>query len=64
MKTPEPIPGFHAVEFKEGAQALVQPQFEGLSDEQLLRKIHEMVEDGPFADWWKRAVEAQAAKRA
>ena len=60
----EIIPGFRALEFKEQAQARVQAELEGLSGEDLVRKIQEMVENGPFADWWKRMKEAQAAKRA
>ena len=57
------IPGFRALEFKEQAQARVQAELEGLSGEEIVRKIREMVENGPFADWWKRMQEAQAAKR-
>ena len=61
---PEVIPGFRALEFKEQAQARVQAQLEGLSGEELVCKIREIVESGPSADWWKRMQEAQAAKRA
>ena len=57
------IPGFRALEFKEQVQARVQAELEGLSGEEIVRKIREMVENGPFADWWKRMQEAQAAKR-
>ncbi len=64
MKRPKVIPGFHAVEFKNEMQAILRAKLAGLSGEERLRKIQEMVENGPFADWWKRAMEAQAAKRA
>jgi hypothetical protein len=64
MITPEPIPGFHAVEFKNEMQAILQAKLAGLSGAEKLRKIREIVENGPFADWWKRMQEAQAANRA
>ena len=57
------IPGFKALEFKEQAQDRVQAELEGLSDEDLVRKINEMVEAGPFADWWKKMRAAQDARR-
>ena len=60
---PEVIPGFRVLEFKEQAQARVQAQLEGLSGEEVVCKIREIVENGPFADWYKRALEAQATKR-
>ena len=43
-----------ALEFKEQAQARVQAELEGLSGEDLIRKINEMVETGPFAEWWEK----------
>jgi hypothetical protein len=56
---PETIPGFKVLDFKEQAQARVQAELEGLSDADMVRKIRELVESGPFADWWKKAQEAQ-----
>ena len=64
MVKPEPIEGFHALKFKEEMQLRVQAALSGLSGEQKFRKIREMVENGPFAEWWKRMQEAQAAKSA
>jgi len=61
---PEIIPGFKALEFKEQAQARVQAELEGLSGEDLVRKINEMVETGPYADWWKEMQARQEVRRA
>lgn len=61
---PEVIPGFKALEFKEQAQARVQAEIEGLSGEDLVRKIDEMVEAGPFRDWWKKMLAKQEVRRA
>ena len=61
---PEVIPGFKALEFKEQAQARVQAELEGLSGEELIRKINEMVESGPLADWWHRMQAKQELRRA
>ena len=61
---PEIIPGFKALEFKEQAQARVQAELEGLSGEDLVRKINEMVETGPYAEWWKEMLARQEVRRA
>ena len=63
---PEIIPGFKALEFKEQeqAQARVQAELEGLSGEDLVRKINKMVETGPYADWWKKMLARQEVRRA
>ena len=61
---PEIIPGFKALEFKEQAQTRVQAELEGLSGEDLVRKIREMVETGPFAEWWAKMQARQEVRRA
>lgn len=60
---PEIIPGFKALEFKEQAQARVQAELAGLSGEEKLRKINEMVETGPLGDWYRSMRAAQEARR-
>ena len=64
MIRPKPIEGFHALDFKEEAQARVQAELEGLSGEELVRKIHEMVETGPLAEWWKKMQATHEVRRA
>ena len=50
----EPIPGFDALKFKDEMQARVQAELDGLTPEEQVRRIRENVENGPFADLWKR----------
>ena len=64
MIRPKPIKGFHALEFKDEMQARVQAELAGLSGEEKLRKIQEMVESGPFAEWWEKARAKQELRRA
>jgi hypothetical protein len=64
MIRPKPIEGFHALEFKDEMQARVQAELAGLSGEEKLRKIQEMVETGPFAEWWHRMQAEQELRRA
>lgn len=63
MKKPKIIPGFKALEFKEQAQARVQAELAGLSGEEKVRKINELVEAGPLGDWWRKMRAAQKARR-
>lgn len=64
MKKPEVIPGFKALEFKDEMQALVQAELAGLTGEERLRKIREMVETGPLAEWWKKMQASKEIRKA
>jgi hypothetical protein len=64
MIRPKPIKGFHALKFKEEMQARVQAELAGLSGEEKLSKIREMVETGPLADWWHEMLARQEVRRA
>ncbi|MCL5103357.1 MAG: hypothetical protein M1133_04490 [Armatimonadetes bacterium] len=63
MIRPEPIEGFSAIKFKEEMQARLQAQLEGLSDEEKLRKIREIAENGSLGEWWKKMRAARDARR-
>lgn len=64
MKKPEVIPGFKALVFKEEMQARVQAELAGLSGEERLRKMREMLEAGPLAEWWHKMQAKQKVRRA
>ncbi|MBI2844070.1 MAG: hypothetical protein HYX78_11780 [Armatimonadetes bacterium] len=59
---PKPIPGFSALKFKEEAQARVQAELDGLSPEEEVTKLNEMVLKGYFGEWWKRKRAEQRAE--
>ncbi len=64
MIRPEPIDGFDALKFKDEMQARVQAELEGLTGEERLRKMHEMLESGPLAGWWHKMRAKQELRRA
>jgi len=58
-----PPKDFDCIEFKRAAQARIYEQIKDLSPEEELAYYHRAVEEGPFAEWWKRASAATAARR-
>jgi hypothetical protein len=64
MIRPEPIEGFDAIKFKDEMQERVQAELEGLTGEERLRKMREMLESGPLAEWWAKMRAQQELRRA
>lgn len=64
MIKPEPIEGFDALKFKDEMQACVQAELAGLTGEERLRKMREMLEAGPLAEWWHKMQAKQKVRRA
>ena len=64
MIKPEPIEGFDAIKFKDEMQARVQAELAGLTGEERLRKMREMLETGPLAEWWKEMQDRKEMRRA
>lgn len=62
------IEGFDALAFKEAAQARVQAELAGLAPADKVRRIQELVDQGPFADmvkrWLRHAVEGGQRRNA
>ena len=58
MKIP-PEQRLDAIKFKEEMQAKLEEKLAGLSPEERVRKIRELVEDGPFGDLWKKLHETK-----
>ncbi len=53
-----------ALKLKEELQAKLNEKLKGLSPEEEIRKIRELVENGPFGDLWKRLREARTRSAA
>ena len=55
-----------ALEMKDYCQAKVEEELAGLSPEERIRRIRELVENGPLGEWWKKLRsrdEREAGKR-
>ncbi len=48
-----------ALKLKDELQAKLDEKLQGLSPEEEIRKLRELVENGPFGDLWKRLREAK-----
>ncbi len=55
--------GLDALKIKEDAQRKLQEELAGLSDEERIRKIRRMAEEGTLGDWWKQAKSGRRRKR-
>lgn len=55
----EPIPNFHALAFKEEAQMRVRAELGDLQPQEKLRRLHDRLNSGPLADWWRTVQSAQ-----
>jgi hypothetical protein len=53
-----------ALKLKEELQAKLNEKLKGLSPEEEIRKIRELVEKGPFGDLWKRLHDAKVPSSA
>lgn len=43
-----------ALKMKDYCQAKVEKELAGLSPEERIRKIRDLVDNGPFGEWWKK----------
>jgi hypothetical protein len=57
-----PIPGFHALEFKDMAQARVQAELDGLAPGERATAIRRSVMRGPLGNWWRELVATKKAR--
>jgi len=53
-----------AIKLKEECQRKMEEKLRGLTPDERIRKIREMVENGPFGELWKRRREAKAPSSA
>ena len=64
MMKPEPIEDFDAIKFKDEMQARVQAELAGLTGEERLRKMQELLESGPLGEWLKKMRARQGLRKA